>query len=68
MKNEATHMRWWLWWLAGIEVICATYLAIRGQSIQVEVFSATAGGLLGFGLRDWRATVDAELSRLRHGG
>jgi hypothetical protein len=65
MKNNATHMPRWLYALAAIEVVCATYLAIRGQAIQVEVFAATAGGILGFALRDWRAAVDAEIERLR---
>jgi hypothetical protein len=64
--NEAKHMAWWMWVLFGIQLITTTYSATHGQAVQAALFGATAGGILGFGLRDWRARIDAEIERLRH--
>ena len=66
MKNVDKHMRWWMWVLAGVEMICCVGLWLRGStSVCVPAFAFIAGAVLGFGLRDWRATIDGEIRRLR---
>jgi hypothetical protein len=51
----------WLWAVAALEAACTVFWIVRGggHDVWVAFAAATCGGVLGFALRDWRATIDA---------